>query len=448
MQYHIVGIAGSGMSGIAHMLLDQGHQVSGSDLASNAATAALERRGARTVIGHRPEHLGEAEVVLATSAARDDHVELEAARARGIPVLRRADLWRQWSQERDVVAVAGTHGKTTTTAMLALALERAGLDPGFLIGAEVPDLGGSARWGSGPLVIEADEYDNTFLALTPQIAIVTNVDWDHVDCFPTSDEYAAAFARFASQVQAALVYCADDPGAQALAANASLAMTQSYGTGRGAQWRIVEEEDADGTPRWTLISPLGHEAPLALALPGAHNRLNAAAATVACGFLGLAPEGALSLIGSYQGAARRFELRGEVGGVTVIDDYAHHPAEVRATLAAARERFAGRRIIVYVQPHTYSRSATFLEAWGDAFLDADLVLVGDIYGAREENVGALSAATVAARIRRPEARAVGGLADAARAILALVRPGDLLLTMGAGDGWKVGELVLDVLRTA
>lgn len=447
MHYHIVGIGGSGMSAIAHLLLDQGHSISGSDLASNAATAALERRGAHTLLGHRPTHVNAADVVLATSAAHDEHVELEAARERGIPVLRRADLWRQWSQERDVVAVAGTHGKTTTTAMLALALERAGLDPGFLIGAEVPDLGGSARWGSGPLVIEADEYDHTFLALTPQIAIVTNVDWDHVDCFPTRQDYAAAFARFAGQVQAALVLCADDPGAQALAAHATQAISQSYGTGRDAQWRIAEEQ-ADGMPHWTLTSPLGHEAPLALALPGAHNRLNAAAATVACSFLGLAPEGVLGLIGSYRGAARRFELRGEAAGVTVIDDYAHHPVEVRATLEAARERFARRRIIVYVQPHTYSRSAALLEAWSDAFSDADIVLVGDIYGAREEARGALSAATVAGQIRQPEARAVGDLANAARAILAVVQPGDLLLTLGAGDGWKVGELVLNVLRNA
>lgn len=442
MRYHIVGIAGSGMSAIAHLLLDQGHTVSGSDLQANRLTAGLAARGAEIALGHRAENISGAEAVLTTSAAAADHVELLAARTAGLPLLKRADLWREWSTKRDIVAVAGTHGKTTTTAMLALALERAGLDPGYLIGAEVPDLAAVARWGSGPLVIEADEYDRTFLALTPQIAVVTNVDWDHVDCYPDPASYTAAFAQFMRQAQAVVIGCIDDPGVQALRNEASF--FQGYGAAHSADWRLIEELDDEGEPNWTLASPLGHAAPLQLALPGQHNRLNAAGAALACSFLGLDPGGALALIASYRGAGRRFELKGEARGITVVDDYAHHPREVLATLAAARERFSRRRIAVYFQPHTYSRTARFLDDWAVAFGDADLVFVGNIYGARE-TMGGVDAATLAGRIVGPPAQAVGDLEQATAALLATLQPGDVLLTLSAGDGWKVGEQVLEKL---
>ncbi|HEX5692205.1 MAG TPA: Mur ligase domain-containing protein, partial [Roseiflexaceae bacterium] len=201
--YHIIGIAGAGMSAIANVLLDQGHTVSGSDLQHNALAEALLARGARVNVGHAAEHVAGADVLLTTSAARPDHPEIVAARERGIPIQKRADLWREWSRQRDVIAVAGTHGKTTTTALVALALTRAGLNPGFLVGGEAPDLGSNARWGdpSAPLVIEADEYDRTFLALAPRVAVITNVEWDHVDIYPTQESYDAAFREFAASVR-------------------------------------------------------------------------------------------------------------------------------------------------------------------------------------------------------------------------------------------------------
>jgi UDP-N-acetylmuramate--alanine ligase len=308
MRYHIVGIAGSGMGAIAHLLLDQGHEVSGSDLVATHQTARLAERGAQLFVGHAAEQVQGADAVLTTSAARPDHVELVAVRAAGLPLLKRADLWRVWSAQRDVVAVAGTHGKTTTSAMIAFALEQAGLDPGYLVGAEVPDLAAPARWGSGPFVVEADEYDHTFLALTPQIAVVTNIGWDHVDCYPDAHSYHAAFRQFAGQTQAALIGCTDDAGVRALRAAAQGPLFQGYGTGGEADWRILDDLDAS-EPRWELHSPLGHVVPFALALPGAHNRLNAAAAAAACALLGLAPAATLHVLSYYQGAALRAERR-------------------------------------------------------------------------------------------------------------------------------------------
>ncbi len=462
MRYHIVGIAGAGMSAIAHVLLDQGHQVSGSDPQHNALADALAARGAS--IAHAPAaaHVAGADALVATSAARAGHPEIEAARAAGIPILKRADLWRAWSAERPVVAVAGTHGKTTTTAMIALALVAAGRDPGFLIGAEVPGLPRNARWGApgAPLVIEADEYDRTFLALTPQIAVVTNVELDHVDIYPSAGEYDAAFRAFAGALPDPrnLIVCGDDPGALRAADRPGAAR---YGIDDDVwrdpvscrrnllDWMAARvHADAGGTSfevwrhdRRTLSTrSLG---PCRIQLSGAHNVRNALAALAALAAAGLPPAQAIAALGGYGGARRRFEVRGEAGGVTVVDDYAHHPSEVRATLSAARERFGGRRIVAYFQPHTYSRTAALLEEWASAFGDADMVLVGDIYAARESDTLGLDAAAVAKRIEHPNVRAVGSIGQAAAALRSLMRPGDVLLMLGAGDGNRVGEAFLE-----
>ncbi|MEO7911614.1 MAG: Mur ligase domain-containing protein, partial [Roseiflexaceae bacterium] len=341
MRYHIVGVAGAGMSAIAHVLLDQGHTVGGSDMQRNSLSDTLAARGATILLGHDPAHVAGADALVVTSAVKPDHPELRAARERGIPVLKRADLWREWSTQRDLVAVAGTHGKTTTTTMIALALTRAGRDPGYLIGGETADLPRNARWGdpSAPLVIEADEYDRTFLALRPRVAVITNVEWDHVDIYASPEAYDAAFRTFAGAVRIPrdLIVCGDDPGALRLAEHSD---ATQYGIDDAVandpvacrrallDWMAANvRADADGTTfdiwrydrRSFATYSLG---PCRIQLSGVHHVRNALAALAATSALGIAPELTIAALAEYRGTRRRFELKGEAGGITVIDDYA------------------------------------------------------------------------------------------------------------------------------
>jgi UDP-N-acetylmuramate--alanine ligase len=464
MRYHIVGIAGAGMSAIAHVLLDQGHTVGGSDMQRNTLSDSLAARGATILQGHDAAHVAGADALVVTSAVTLDHPELRAARERGIPVLKRADLWHEWSAQRDVVAVAGTHGKTTTTTMIVLALRRAGRDPGYLIGGETPDLPRNACWGdpSAPLVIEADEYDRTFLALRPQVAVITNVEWDHVDIYASPEEYAAAFRAFAGAVRSPynLIICGDDPGGLHVTEHSDAthygiddAVANDPVSCRRAllDWMAANvRADADGTTfevwrydrRSFATYSLG---PCRIQLSGTHNVRNALAALAATGTVGIAPELTIAALAEYKGTRRRFELKGEAGGITVIDDYAHHPTEVRVNLAAARARYPGRRIVVYVQPHTYSRTLALLDTWADAFGDADIVRIGEIYAAREHDTLGINSATLARRVDHPDSQEVGGMTHAVEQLLGLLQPGDLLMTLGAGDGYRVGEMILEKL---
>jgi UDP-N-acetylmuramate--alanine ligase len=462
MRYHIVGIAGAGMSAIANLLLDQGHTVSGSDLSANRLTAALEARGARVFVGHDANNVRGADALIATAAIRGAHPELDAARTLGIPIRSRADLWQEWSQQRPVIAVAGTHGKTTTTAMIAVVLERAGLDPGFMIGGEVPDLGVNARWGAAtaPLVIEADEYERVFLALRPQIAVITNIEWDHPDIYPDEASYFDTFAQFASKVadRRKLVLCGDDAG-----------IRQALDTPEARFYGI--DEELARNPASCRLAPLDWSASAVdgtgfdvwrydrrsfgsrrmwhqeLQVPGAHNVRNALAAITVAAQLGVAFEPVSAALAAFRGTARRFELKGERAGITVIDDYAHHPTETRATLAAARQRYGARRLLVYVQPHTFSRTTALLADWPDAFVDADVVLIGDIYAAREQGDKAGLARTLAERITASgkQAEAGGDLAAATARLAELAQAGDVVLTLGAGDGYLVGEQLLAMM---
>ncbi|MDW8403755.1 UDP-N-acetylmuramate--L-alanine ligase [Chloroflexus sp.] len=467
--YHIIGIAGAGMSAIAHLLLDQGHTVSGSDLTANRATAALAARGAQIWQGHDAAYVRGADFVLATAAIRGSHPELEAAATLGIPRLSRADLWRAWSAQRPVIAVAGTHGKTTTSAMTALALRAGGVPCGFLIGAEAPDLGGSAQWGdpAAPLVIEADEYDRVFLALTPAMAIVTNVEWDHPDIYPSAEAYAAAFATFAGQVRdpRRLLLCADDPGAAALDANGTARL---YGIDEQIACDPVSCRLAplDWTASRVTVTATGQQfdlwyydrrtfarrlaALVTLAVPGLHNVRNATAAVAAAALWGADLEAAVAALATYRGSSRRFELRGAAAGVTVIDDYAHHPTEVQATVAAAHQRYPGRRVIVYVQPHTFSRTRSLWEQWPNACRAATVVVIGDVYPAREQGDPAALATELAAYLAANGivAHYAGAPAAAAAMLTTLAQPGDVVLTLGAGDSDRVAALVLERLQAA
>jgi UDP-N-acetylmuramate--alanine ligase len=348
--------------------------------------------------------------------------------------------------------------------MIALALDRAGLNPGFLVGGDVPDLGRNARWGdpSAPLVIEADEYDRTFLALAPHVAVITNVEWDHVDIYPTEQSYEAAFAEFAAAVREPhkLIVCGDDQGALRVAGPEAtqygiddLIAHDPVSCRRTLlDWSAASVQADAGETRFDVWRydrtslATRHLGEWRIRLPGEHNVRNALAALAAARAAG-APLGAIAeALASYRGAGRRFELKGEAGGVTVIDDYAHHPNEARATLAAARSRYPGRRIVAYLQPHTYSRTQALLDDWAAAFGAADVVRIGDIYAARETDTLGIDSAALVARIVHPDVRAAGDLGDAVAALLDLIKPGDVLLTLGAGDGYKVGEQVLAELR--
>lgn len=464
-RYFIVGIAGAGMSAIANILLDQGHVVDGLDMQRSGFSDALVRRGVTVSIGHYLPDLSSTDALVVTSAARSDHPAIVQAQVRGIPVLKRADLWRDWSREREVVAVAGTHGKTTTTALIALALRQAGVDAGFLVGGEVPGLGTNAQWGAvhAPLVIEADEYDRTFLALTPRVAVITNIEWDHVDSYPSAQVYDAAFCSFVDAVgcSADILLCGDDPGIRRVMGmrnatwyglGGATAQDSTMNQGFRYDWQ-ADRVRVNGLGMcfdvWHYDRSTGRADSLgeyALAVPGLHNVSNGLAALATVAVLGIAPESVAPTLACYRGVGRRFEVRGEVCGVMVIDDYAHHPTEVRATLAAARGCYPQRRIVAYLQPHTYSRTKALLTAWAGAFGDADVVRVGDVYAARETDTLGVGGDVLARAIDHCDVQPIGATAQAVSALLQLLRPGDVLLTLGAGDGYSVGTAVLQALE--
>ncbi len=463
MHYHIVGIAGAGMSAIANVLLDQGHKVSGSDRNSNHATLMLAARGATIYLGHDPAYIAGATALVATSAVKAEHPEVVAAQAAGIPVLRRHDLWQTWSAERAILAIAGTHGKTTTTALLAAILTaqhnlHQTPAPGFLIGSEAPDLGGNARWGAlaGPLVIEADEYAHTFLALTPEIAVITNVEWDHPDIYPTESSYFAAFAQFVSQTKTLLI-CGDKAYSQLFKPEHSVCLT--YGLDETSDYQgLISEQNANFTLRRSKAALQKSKSNLAatttfqLLLPGHHNLRNALAAIAVADQLGVDKEAMTMALAHFHGTSRRFEIKGEAQGILVIDDYAHHPTEVQATLAAARANFPKQRIVAYLQPHTFSRTRALFAQWVTSFGNADLVFLGDVYGAREERADAegnerlIFDLTENVQKVHSAVEYVGNLAQATARIKELLQPGDVFLTMSAGDGNQIGEQLLAALR--
>lgn len=448
MHYHIPGIGGAGMSAIAHILVDQGHTVSGCDPQLNALTAELVARGVQIFQGHDPAHIAGVDVVATSSALKAGHPELQAARAVGVPVQKRADLWRAWSSAKPTLAIAGTHGKTTTTAMCALILEHLGCEPAYIVpaGGPVPGLARFAKWGQGPFVIEADEYDRLFLGLLPKVAIITSVDWDHVDIYPQREDVDAAFAQFAEQSET-IVACSDDPGARSLVGQVG---NLSYGLSPSAGW-WADDIMTDGSRTHFTIhygsdtntQPIHAH----INVPGRHNVQNALGAAVGVYELlrhDVAMPEIVAALRSYKGAARRFELKGEAGDVTVIDDYAHNPPKVRAALQAARARYPERRLVVYFQPHTYSRTQALIGEFAHAFAEADRVLIGDIYPSRERQADfpAVTTHWLVDQIVHPHVQAAGDLDAAVELLRPMLEPGDVLLTLGAGTGNRVGERIL------
>jgi UDP-N-acetylmuramate--alanine ligase len=462
---YLIGIGGAGLSAIATVLLEQGYQVSGSDLRASPATDRLARLGATVHIGHAAPNLGDVDVVIISSAVPQDNPELAEAHRRGIPVVKRAEWLGRMMAGKRGVAVAGTHGKTTTTAMIALILRDAGLDPTFIVGGDIPQLETNAAAGKSDIfVIEADEYDRTFLGLQPEVAVVTILEWDHPDCYPTPESMHDAFRLFLGRVpQAGLVVaCGDEPGVgellqawQARGAGESapeageLPALKTYGLLGGNQWQATHVHP---NPRGGYDFNVQHtDAParggrrsgqVSLAVPGIHNVKNALAALVVADHLGISWSRAAGTLSHFTGVGRRFEEKGQVGDILVVDDYAHHPTEIRATLAAARARYPGRAIWAVFQPHTYSRTRALLDDFARAFADADHVLLVDIFAAREQDDGSIHSRDILARMSHPDAHYVGGLAEAADFLGRHLRAGDVLITLGAGDGYRIGEMVL------
>ena len=448
---HFIGIGGAGMSGIARIMLARGIRVSGSDRRDTATLLALRALGARVEVGHDPLHLGDAASVVVSTAIRDDNPELVAARERGLRVLPRAIALAAVMAGRRSVAVAGTHGKTSTTSMLTVAVQACGVDPSFAIGGDLNESGSNAHAGQGDVFLaEADESDRSFLLLAPFGAIVTNVEADHLDNYGDLDAVEAAFDQFLGTVPAEgfVVVCADDPGAARLRRVPTRGRLRTYGRAADADLRLTELEVApDGTSFTATIDgrDLGR---VAIQVPGEHMALNSAAALLAGLELGLPAEGLIDGLARFGGVHRRFELKGTVGGVRVYDDYAHHPTEVSAQLRAARAVAGGGRLVVAFQPHLYSRTREFAHGFGTALGLADEVVVMDVYGAREDPVPGVTGAIVADAVPLPPDRVVfePSWSAAAPALAARARPGDLVLTMGAGDVSMVGPEVLAALR--
>ncbi len=446
---HFMGIAGAGMSGLAQLARQQGVAITGCDHDPSGA-ADLAALGVEIWRGHDPGHAAGARALVVTAAVAGDHPELERARALGVPVVRRADALGQAVAGGLVVAVAGTHGKTTTTVMVTEALTAAGRDPTGLAGGRVARWGGNARIGGRDLyVVEADEFDRAFLSLRPTLAVVNNVEADHLECYGGSvDALEQAFAEFAGRARR-VIAGADDAGATRVV-RAAAAPTWRVGLAPDADVRIVGPELGELGSTARLELPGGRAVTLRLVVPGLHNLRNAAAALAVALELGADLERCAAALEAFTGVARRFERVGEARGVTVVDDYAHHPTEVQATLAAARQAFPRRRVVAVFQPHLFSRTALHGEALGRALAAADVVVVAPIYAAREQPVPGVTADLVARGAARAGATtvAVRDRAALTERVAETVRPGDVVFTLGAGDVTRVGPELLGRLRGA
>lgn len=451
---HFIGIGGSGLSAMARLLLERGETVSGSDRLATPVTQALQAAGASVSIGHAPENVRGAELVVRSSAIPTENPEVQAALAEGIPVLKRSDFLGQLMGGQTCLAVAGTHGKTTTTAMLAYILDQSGQAPSFIIGGLARDLGTNARAGGGRyFVIEADEYDHMFLGLSPLAAIVTNVEHDHPDCYPTPADFEQAFQAFSDRILpgGVLIACADDPGAARLLAYAASQgiRTLPYGLTVTQGWQAANLHPVGGAGYAFDARRNGQKVLFVqLQVPGRHNVLNALGVLALCDWLGLPLTQAAAALEHFSGTGRRFEVRGAAQGITVIDDYAHHPTEIRATLSAARQRYPGAEIWAVWQPHTFSRTRTLLAEFLSAFEGAEHVIITDIYAARESQPSdGFSAANLSQDIQHGDARHISGSAAISQELLNRLQPGAVLLVLSAGDADQISAEVLAGLQS-
>lgn len=449
---HFLGIGGIGMSGIAEILLNLGMRVSGSDLRPGATTDRLEFLGATIYAGHARGQLGDASVVVASSAIASTNPEIVEAQERRIPVIQRAEMLAELMRLKYGIAIAGMHGKTTTTSMVASVLAAGGLDPTVVVGGRVDALGSNARLGSSQyLVAEADESDRSFLKLSPILAVVTNLDREHMDCYRDMEDVESAFLQFMDKVPfyGAVTACADDSHLTAILPRARRRIL-TYGANKAADFRLEilgQSGSAGEFSRFRIHDANGVLGPFALRVPGRHNILNATAA-VAIGCQLEIPEERIALgLESFRGVDRRFQLRGRAHGVAVVDDYGHHPTEIAATLAAARE-CGYARIHVVFQPHRYTRTRDLFQEFTTSFALADSLVVLPIYAASEEPIPDIDAATLSAHITQPPAAFAADFAEATALVVGSARPGDLILTLGAGNVSQLAPLILDALDSA
>ena len=451
---HFVGIGGIGMSGIAEVLLNLGYRVSGSDLRSTPITQRLASLGATVFDGHRAENVIGAEVVVASSAISPENAEIAQARVLHIPVIQRAEMLAELMRLKYGIAIAGMHGKTTTTSMVAAVLASGGLDPTVVVGGRVDAMGSNARLGkSHYLVAEADESDRSFLKLSPILSVVTNIDREHMDCYRNMGDVKRTFLDFMDRVPfyGMVVVCNDDPVLRRLLPQVRR-RTLTYGTRRLSDFhiRVGETMPGDGSPvsHFRVTYRKQELGDFRLHVPGLHNVLNATAAIAVGVGLDIQTEQIRAALENFRGVDRRFQLRGKAAGVSVIDDYGHHPTEIRATLAAARQ-CGFRRIHVVFQPHRYTRTRDLMDEFATAFKEADTLLILDIYAASEAPIEGISGESLARRIAEagPQARFVPSFADAAETIAEEAKEGDMVLTLGAGNVSQVGPMILEKLGT-
>jgi UDP-N-acetylmuramate--alanine ligase len=453
---HFTGIGGAGMSGIARIMLARGISVSGSDAMASAMLDDLHALGARVYVGHAGANLGDlgpGDTLVLSSAIRADNPELAEATRRGLRVMHRAAALASVMAGRRVIAVAGTHGKTTTTSMLTTVLRDCGADPGYVIGGVLVETGLGAEDGGGmDFVAEADESDGSFLLLSPDVAIITNVEADHLDNYGSLAEIEAAFATFSDQVSSLVLTCADDPGAEAVAARLepqSPRRVRRYGESAGADYRLGDVRSQGLAVSFAVTaehSPFGEIfAQMTVHVPGRHNALNATAAFAAAVELGFAPPRVTAALARYQGARRRLEFKGEADGVRVFDSYAHHPTELAADLRAARDISSNGRVIAIFQPHLYSRTRIFAADFGAALALADQAVVLDVYAAREDPEPGVTGGLVADAVPGGQALFLPDRTQVAPAIVRIAEPGDVVLTMGAGDVTALGPLLIEAI---
>jgi UDP-N-acetylmuramate--alanine ligase len=453
MHIHLIGIGGSGLSAIAEVLLEKGYVVSGSDRQASMTTNALEEAGVKVTIGHHPENVVGADLVLRSSAVSDENIEVQAARRAGIPVVKRADFLEQLMEGQKGIAIAGTHGKTTTTAMVAWILEAQGLNPSYIIGGRSVNLAGNARAGNGEyFVIEADEYDRMFLGLRPQISVITNIEHDHPDCFPTYQDMLEAFQEYVDRLTAGgrLIASGEDPGAARMLTHARENKGQAYSFGLGRKgfdyWADGLSLSKTGSYSFDFARQESEEVVrVNLQVPGKQNVRNALAAMAVGDLCGIAWAESARALAEFKGTARRFEVVGEAVGVTVIDDYAHHPTEIRATLAAGRDRFPGRRIWAVWQPHTYSRTRTLFDEFSQAFDDADFVLVTEVYAAREQMPTNGFSARRLVEAMPGHAHFSGSLNETYEYLVNNLRSSDVVFVLSAGDANQISARLYQTL---
>lgn len=447
---HFVGIGGIGMSGIAEVLLNLGYKISGSDVVSSETTRRLRNMGAQVAIGHAPDNIGNADVVVTSTAVKADNPEVLEAHRKNVPVIPRAEMLAELLKMKFSIAVSGSHGKTSTTSMLSAILAQGGLDPTMVIGGKLASIGSNARLGDGDIIVaEADESDGSFLKLSPVIAAITNIDREHLDYYPGIEEIKTAFLTFANIVPfyGCTVICIDDENVRSIAGSIKRRVI-TYGIGDPADYRASDIQLLETKTVYRLSYRGEDLGEIKLTVPGLFNVYNSLAAIAIGRELGLDADTIREGLAAFTGVQRRLELKGQAGGITVVDDYGHHPTEIMATLSAARQRWKGRLIVVF-QPHRFTRTRALFDEFSRSFQDADVLIVNDIYPASEEPIAGINSAALWAAIKENGHPCVEYIAQKQKTVdylMSQARPGDTIITLGAGGVYKTGEAFLERMK--